>query len=364
MLKQSSLLKHSKYLASTAVVAAMIAGGTLAISPHYGHRLAGGIAGVLTLAASGQSGYRDVVWQYANSFAMSVSLPIHTRDSEPSVYPLDERTETVKTVAISDTADLDDTFQRMGYRLDDPEEGTVEVPRLIVTKLPRDLSEIDEPDSRKTLFVQVTLPLILQANEAILKQRDRVIALRARVVAGERITEPERRWLDGVEAYYAVAGDDFGQLLNRIDVVPPSLALAQAAIESGWGTSRYALEGNALFGEYTTNRSAGLRPDALPDKPEIRIRTFGGLLEAVFSYAHNLNTHPAYQAFRTLRAKQRDGGDTPDGFALAQTLLRYSTRGEDYIHDIQSVIRANELDLLDDAMLKDSEVTRVVLGNT
>ena len=294
-----------------------------------------------------------------------IQPPVHAEHmADLAAFPRADRLEFATTVAVNDTAELSDTFQRMGYSLDGLEAGAVEVPRLIVTKLPRDLPEIETPDLRKTLFFEVTLPLVLLANESILKQRDHIIELRARLDSGEAVTDPERRWLDEVEIHYNVDGDDFDRLLNRVDIIPPSLALAQAAIESGWGTSRYALEANALFGQYTTDSKAGLRPDALPDDAEIRVHSFNGLLEAVFSYAHNLNTHSAYREFRALRETQREMGDVPDGLALARTLTRYSMRGEDYVHDVRAVIRANELDVFDDAWLKGSEITRVVLGNT
>jgi len=300
--------------------------------------------------------------------ALRLTLPAETTPAEWTLGAGrgEYRAEGVRTVAVSDTAELSSAFQSMGYQIDDGEDatGALEVPRLIVTELPKDMADVDEPDFRKALFFEVMLPLVLQANEGILVERDRLIAIRARIEAGETMSDEERNWLDGIEADYGVANDDFGELLARVDVIPPSLALAQAAVESGWGTSRYALESNAIFGQYTTD--ADLSPEPAPGSrnSDYRIHAFGGLFEAVVSYARNLNTHPAYQGFRHLRAQERKAGGTPDGLALARTLQRYSSRGDDYIHDIRAVIRANELDALDDAALKGGEVTRVVPGNT
>jgi Bax protein len=132
-----------------------------------------------------------------------------------------------------------------------------------------------------------------------------------------------------------------------MDIVPPSLAIAQAAIESGWGQSRFATNGNALFGQRTTNPDRGMRPAALPETTTVRVAAFGRPIESVRSYIHNLNTYPAYQAFRDRRAALRRSGGESDGLTLAGTLVAYSTRGQAYVRDLQSIIRANRLAAFD-----------------
>jgi Bax protein len=364
MLKEALSTKRIMCLAAGAAAIAALGGGMLAESPLYGHRTLAALANILERPFSARAGGGNFGWLSADALLTAVPFPMEMADPNLAAMPGGNSAENVRTVEVNDTAELNNAFQSMGYRLDDAETqaGAVEVPRLIVTKLPKDMSELEESDFRKTLFFEVMLPLVLQANEAVLAQRDRLIAIRARIETGEIMSDAERDWLDGIETYYGVANDDFEELMSRVDAVPPSLALAQAAIESGWGTSRYALESNALFGQYTTE--TGLASVSAAKNPDNRIRAFGELLDGVVSYTHNLNTHPAYQRFRLLRANERKAGDTPDGPALATTLMRYSSRGADYVNDIRAVIRQNELDDLDDASLKDSEVTRVVLGNT
>jgi Bax protein len=403
MWKELFPAKRIASLAAGAAVVAALAGSVVTQSSVFGHRTLVVFSNKVELPFATRADDRDLTWrQVARSLAalpfaaevLNPSLAVVPRGHSlawlhagmpqvgipqttvPSPTPLPDPSlaagtggdgaAKVRTVAVNDTAELSSAFRNMGYRLDDGESeaGAVEVPRLIVTEFPKDMAELDEPDFRKTLFFEVMLPLVLQANEVILAERDRLIAIRARIENGEIMSDEERGWLDGVESYYGVANDDFNELLARVDAVPPSLALAQAAIESGWGTSHYALEANALFGQYTTDADLGPVSGPASKNSDYRIHAFGGLFEAVVSYARNLNTHPAYQRFRRLRAEERKAGDTPDGLALANTLQRYSSRGTDYIHDVRAVIRANELDFLDDASLKDSEVTRVVLGNT
>jgi Bax protein len=211
--------------------------------------------------------------------------------------------------------------------------------------------------------VPAARPLVLQVNEAISQARGNLIAIRERVRAGESLTPGERAWLERIAAEYNADADKLDELLRRVDIVPPSLALAQAAIESGWGTSSGALLGNALFGQYTTDEKVGLHNSAMREGMDFHIRAFGGLLEAVDSYAHNLNTHSAYKAFRAQREKLRAGGENLDGYKLAPWIRRYSSRGEDYVRDVRRVIRGNDLDSFDDAWLDDGTVTSVVFDD-
>lgn len=269
-----------------------------------------------------------------------------------------------KTVAVDDTAELARAFQHMGYHLDGADDGGLAVPRVIVSVLPPDLPRLDETDLRKTVFAQLLLPLVLQVNEALLDQRRRLIALRDKLDSGKNLSARERRWLGGVAAYYSADPDDIDRLLERVDIVPPSLALAQAALESGWGTSRVAREGNAVFGQYMFDNSIDPPSDDESAQAIYRLRTFGGLLDAVIAYAHNLNTHRAYRAFRAERAAARADGRDLDGYALAGLLTRYSTRGEDYVSDVRRLMRQNDLDAFDNAWLVGGKITRVVFNDT
>ena len=150
---------------------------------------------------------------------------------------------------------------------------------------------------------------------------------------------------------YNVDESDLTELLKRVDGVPVSLALAQAAEESGWGTSRFSLEGNAIFGEWTFSNHQGLVPRDRESGKSHRVRTFNTLLDSVRAYVHNLNTHRAYQNFRILRSEMRESGSPVHGRKLSKTLTSYSERGSEYIEGLRAIISVNKLDRLDNAKL-------------
>ena len=217
---------------------------------------------------------------------------------------------------------------------------------LHVATLSHNLGQTLSAEDRKTAFVSAVLPMVLSVNEAIMDRRrvvDTAVACRA---AGRDVGPALQARILRYHELYGTDGDT-AALLNRMDIVPPSLAIAQAAIESGWGQSRFATTGNALFGQRTTNPDRGMRPAALPETTTVRVAAFGRPIESVRSYIHNLNTYPAYQAFRDRRAALRRSGGESDGLTLAGTLVAYSTRGQAYVRDLQSIIRANRLAAFD-----------------
>jgi len=139
--------------------------------------------------------------------------------------------------------------------------------------------------------------------------------------------------------------------VGRVDAIPISLALAQGADESAWGTSRFAREGNSLFGQHTHSKGeAGLVAGS--GKKNIQVATFPTLLDGVLAYAHNLNSNPVYAELRQVRAQERAQHDVLSGSAVAEGLKSYSARGEDYVHTLQSIIRAHHLHEFDDASLE------------
>ena len=152
---------------------------------------------------------------------------------------------------------------------------------------------------------------------------------------------------------FYVEDGDLGELLARVDAIPPSLVLAQAAQESGWGTSRFAHEGNALFGQRTWKEGAGLDPEGLDD-PGFEIQAFNGLKDSVFAYLVNLNRHEAYRHLREMRAQMRADGTDLDGMTLAAGLDEYAEE-PDYIGKIRALISANNLTDFDGARLADAE---------
>ncbi len=248
--------------------------------------------------------------------------------------------------------DLNTTFTKMGYELRRVQGGAHDVPRVFLSSLPYDLKQVKETEERKRLFFKTLLPLVLKINEEIIQDRAKVWRLRHRLQTGQAIRPQDRVWLDGQLKKYQLSSLKFDSLLLRMDVVPPSLALAQAAEESGWGTSRFAREGNALFGQWTLNpNDKGLVPTQRQDGKVHRIKAFDSLEDSLRSYVQNLNTHKAYKALRLKRSQMRTNRQEPDGLELAQQLDKYSERGQDYVTSLLAIMDHNNLGQFDHAAL-------------
>ncbi len=238
---------------------------------------------------------------------------------------------------------LRDVFADLGYDVAGRAGERVVVPRLFVAALPKDLKSVRPAKERKKLFIQAVLPQVLLINELIASSRRRLLSLKGDIEAGS-LGRRDRAWLAALRERYRVDGDDVDELVRRVDAVPVPLALAQAAIESGWGTSRFAREGNALFGQWTWARRGGLVPKGREAGATHSIRAFRQIADSVSAYARNLNTHPAYARFRKVRAAIRATGGRLDSITLSATLDRYSQRGEAYVADIRDIMRRNRLD--------------------
>jgi Bax protein len=200
--------------------------------------------------------------------------------------------------------------------------------------VPEDLVTKEGP-MRKMLFITALLPVILEVNQRVLAEREQLVFLRGKMGSPAGLTPTERMWLEQLANRYDTSSDKLDELLRRVDIVPPSMAIAQGGVESGWGTSA-AARTNALFGMV----SNGGKP--LP---------FVNVGEAASAYVANLNTHPAYVSFRAERAAMRDRGETLDGHRLIGTLLRYSELGQQYVGFIRQVMRDDKLTDFDKAKL-------------
>lgn len=251
---------------------------------------------------------------------------------------------------------LRSAFDRAGYKLDSVRKSGQAVPRLRLVRLPHDLPDIKDAADRKLIFLSVALPLVLEANRRISMQRNRLIHLAERITSGQALPADQQAWLARLAEHYGTEQDQVDRLLRRVDIVPPSLALAQAAAESGWGASRFAIEGNAVFGQWTSAVGKGLIPTERPEGRNYKVRAFDRLIESFDAYLLNLNTHRAYRDFRATRAEMRRDGKPPNGMALAGTLLAYSERGQDYVDLLRSIIRVNDLAPLDAAILSESVI--------
>ena len=163
---------------------------------------------------------------------------------------------------------------------------------------------------RKQLFIKAILPIVLQANERILEDRRRLIAL---AESDQPLSAEDSAWVAELAARYDTEPSDMKTLVRRVDIVPPSLAIAQGAEESGWGTSRFAVEANAVFGQWTFRKGSGVVPERRDANKRHEVKSFGGLRQSVAAYMHNLNIHWAYKEFRQARHKVRIAGSAHQG---------------------------------------------------
>ncbi len=210
------------------------------------------------------------------------------------------------------------------------------VPREFISRIPASHPSLPVV-AQKESFIKIVLPLILAGNEEILRRRD---AIRRANQNDDRANLEKWARLYDIK----LADQDnrrlTGQLLSRVDVIPVPIALAQAAFESGWGTSRFAMQGNALFGQWAWRDDAGLRP-LTPSNNRAVVRSFSTLLGSVRAYIHNLNTHPYYQDFRNTRAELYDGPKEKKTKALVKYLHRYAQMGPAYVTKLENLIRTN-----------------------
>ncbi|KAF0138885.1 MAG: hypothetical protein FD153_1066 [Rhodospirillaceae bacterium] len=250
---------------------------------------------------------------------------------------------------------LQNIFDQVDYSLESVAGGASQVPQLHLSAIPGDLRQIHDAGARKDLFLRLMLPLVLQVNDELTSERRRLAALHRQRGRGAPLSSDDDAWLSERFSYYRVSfADGIGYLLHIIDIIPPSLALAQAAMESGWGTSRLARLRNVLFGQTTV----GDDPQAIairgPGKRVVHYKTFATPADAVRSYARNLNSHPAYESFRRARAQMRTQGASLAGRGLVENLENYAEMAE-YSRSLQRVIRSNDLGDLDEATLAVNE---------
>ncbi len=209
-----------------------------------------------------------------------------------------------------------------------------------------DFSAYKAGGPRKTAFFEYIYPRVVAANDEVQQQRERLISIAEDSTPGWL----DRRWLTKTAQAYGLEIDKedsqqvIGPLLKRIDTIPPSLAIAQAAKESGWGTSRFAREANNLFGEWCFEPGCGLVPAKRRPGKVHEVRAFDSPTASISSYLRNLNTHDAYRKLRAMRSKLRAEGKTISGNALAAGLIGYSQRGQAYVDEIRQIIRTNRLD--------------------
>lgn len=261
-------------------------------------------------------------------------------------------------VAFNSPIQLSQHFAKIGYNLNSIRAGSEPVPRIFLAKVPQGLADLKRIDERKTVFLRVMLPLVLEANERVLRQRAQLLVIDAKLAADLALTPDQQRRLNAIAAEYRTDPERTDLLLRKVDAVPPSLALAQAAIESGWGTSRFVIEGNAAFGQWTTADQNGIVPLGRDEGKTHKIKSFGRLIDSVHAYMRNLNTHAAYTEFRVNRLVLRAEGRPLEGTALVPAMGAYSETKDRYLKLLRNVIDVNDLAPLDGARLRNDRRRR------
>ena len=269
------------------------------------------------------------------------------RDLLRDIFSLNEiETDTVRLNAST----IKQLFEDTKYKLDDVRDKKLVKP-VALTLLPNEIKMIENVKKRKEFFIQIVLPLILKENNNIKLDRKRLF----NIINKSNNSDLEKKWLEKKYKQYGIPSKDLSILKIRMDEVPVSLALAQAAKETGWGTSRFAQEGNALFGQWTWS-GEGLKPKEADQNQGHKVMKFNVLQASVRAYQRNINTHSSYKNFRQARAELRDRGKPLDSLILAEYLDKYAETGNQYVEVLKKIINQNSLKDFDDAKLLPSSI--------
>jgi Bax protein len=269
--------------------------------------------------------------------AAVVGLPVLLAHSLVS----DSKSRGWSTTSADTVREAIDAFKDEGF---DPEaalvSGNAKIPQVFLAELPGDLRNVKSTDRRKALFVSIVLPHVLRANDRLREDRARLLRLQRADRAERTFGKRDRKWMARMAKAYRTKPMAFDELLRRVDVVPPRLAIAQAVQESGWGTSRFARVGNALFGQHAPVGDGAItaRGDS-----NVGMKSFDTIQRSVLGYMQNLNSHRAYGEFRNMRVQMRQAGRPMDAMALAGSLGRYSEEGALYVDRLRTVIQMTEV---------------------
>ena len=253
------------------------------------------------------------------------------------------------TVRLS-AATIEQLFEETEYSLKNVRETKLVKP-IALSLLPEEIKKIENTKRRKNLFIQIILPLILEENNKIKQDRIKLFSILNR----NNNSKIEKKWLNYMFKRYGVLKKDLSTLKIRMDEIPVSLAIAQAAKETGWGTSRFALEGNALFGQWTWS-GEGIKPAGSDSDSTHKVMKFKILKASVRAYQRNLNTHSSYRNFRKVRAQQRDNKKKLNSLILVDYLDKYAETGKEYTKILKQIIKQNDLTDFDDVKLLPSSI--------
>lgn len=217
----------------------------------------------------------------------------------------------------------------------------------ILSSLPSDFDQLQDVKLKKKLFYLITLPIIHESNRLILDDREMVINIEKKFLRADlnenEVNETVRIAIKYKLDYSTIDLKLFRDLKQRINIIPVSLALAQAIVESGWGQSRFALEGNALYGQWTTNEQKGIIPEDRDEDKTHAVRKFENLQQSVQAYMHNINTHRAYYSFRVVRRIAERVQYTDPISAKVKFLAAYAEIGQEYVDKLELIIESNKL---------------------
>ncbi|MDA7703248.1 glucosaminidase domain-containing protein [Candidatus Pelagibacter sp.] len=245
-------------------------------------------------------------------------------------------------------ATIQELFKSTNYNLMDVRKNKLVKP-ISLDLLPKEIVKIENTKKRKELFIQIILPLVIDENNSIKLDRMKLFS----ILNKSKNTKTEQVWLNMKFKQYGVVNKDLSTLKIRMDEIPVSMAIAQAAKETGWGTSRFAQEGNALFGQWTWS-GRGIKPADAESDSTHKVMRFKVLQASVKAYQRNLNTHSSYKDFRSARAELRDKRKKLDSMILTEYLDKYAETGKEYVKILQQIIRQNDLKDFDDAKLMPS----------
>ncbi len=237
-------------------------------------------------------------------------------------------------------------FEDLEYDLDNV-RNKKKVKPIYFTRLPKDLDTIKSVKEKKETFLQILLPLVVAENEKIKKDRDYLLK-----ILKDNESAESKKWLNKKYKAYKISDRNINELIEKIDIIPTSIALAQAAKESGWGTSRFALEGNAIYGQWTWNGD-GIEPLEKTKNQNHKILKFPLLRASVKAYITNLNTHRGYKSFRVKRADLRKKNKNLAGIDLIHELENYAQTGKEYTRILEQIIKQNDLDELETVTIDD-----------
>ena len=266
-------------------------------------------------------------------------------DERDLLYDILEENNSEINLVRYTTSEIDSLFREVNYNLKDV-RNTKLVKPIEIGLLPKEIKSISNTKKRKNMFIKIVLPLVVKENNKIRIDRKRLFT----ILNKNSNTDIERKWLEKKYKQYGVRQNDLSTLKIRMDEIPVSLAIAQAAKETGWGTSRFALKGNALFGQWTWS-GEGLKPENAEKGKDHKVMKFHNLQLSVRAYLRNLNTHSSYKNLRKARTELRNKNKKLDSIILAKYLDKYAETGNQYIEVLQKIIEQNNLKDFDEARL-------------